>query len=98
MRRQYFTESHNSIHKVVGALDLADTMGAVDGGVANDVQVLRPGSLLARPLCATLSSPRAYLKRWRMRRRSACALQSPNQMCDPQESTRLPNHFWMISG
>jgi hypothetical protein len=40
MRRKYFTESHNSLHEVVGAIDLAETIGAVDGGVANEVQDL----------------------------------------------------------
>ncbi len=40
MRRKYFTESHNSLHEVVGAMDLAETIGAVDSGVANDVQAL----------------------------------------------------------
>jgi four helix bundle protein len=40
MRRKYFTESNNSLHEVVGAMDLAETIGAVDGDVADDVQAL----------------------------------------------------------
>jgi hypothetical protein len=40
MRRKYFTESHNSLHEVVGAIDLAEAIGAVDSGAANEVQEL----------------------------------------------------------
>jgi four helix bundle protein len=40
MRRKYFTESHNSLHEVVGAIDLAEAIGAVDNDVANEVQAL----------------------------------------------------------
>jgi hypothetical protein len=40
MRRKYFTESHNSLHEVVGAIDLAEAIGAVDSGVAIEVQAL----------------------------------------------------------
>jgi hypothetical protein len=40
MRRKYFTESHNSLHEVVGAIDLAETIGAVESGAANEVQGL----------------------------------------------------------
>jgi four helix bundle protein len=38
MRRKYFTESRNSLHEVVGAMDLAHAIGAVDGEVASEVQ------------------------------------------------------------
>jgi four helix bundle protein len=37
MRRKYFTESHNSLHEVVGAVDLAHAIGAVDGAMASEV-------------------------------------------------------------
>src|SRR5580698_5631253 len=37
MRRKYFTESHNSLHEVVGAMDLAEAIGAVDSDAANEV-------------------------------------------------------------
>jgi four helix bundle protein len=40
MRRKYFTESHNSLHEVVGAIDLAHAIGAVDGELAGEVQLL----------------------------------------------------------
>jgi four helix bundle protein len=40
MRRKYFTESRNSLHEVVGAMDLAHAIGAVDGEVLGDVQEL----------------------------------------------------------
>jgi hypothetical protein len=40
MRRKYFTESRNSLHEVVGAMDLAHAIGAVDGEVASEVQDL----------------------------------------------------------
>ena len=40
MRRKYFTESHNSLHEVVGAIDLAETIGAIDADIANEVQAL----------------------------------------------------------
>ena len=40
MRRKYFTESHNSLHEVVGAIDLAHAIGAVDGEIASEVQEL----------------------------------------------------------
>jgi four helix bundle protein len=40
MRRKYFTESNNSLHEVVGAIDLAHAIGAVDEPIANEVQEL----------------------------------------------------------
>src|ERR1700683_1414221 len=40
MRRKYFTESRNSLHEVVGAMDLAHAIGAVDGDMASEVQEL----------------------------------------------------------
>src|SRR5580693_1759289 len=40
MRRKYFTESHNSLHEVVGAIDLADAIGAVDSSIAREIQAL----------------------------------------------------------
>jgi four helix bundle protein len=40
MRRKYFTESHNSLHEVVGAIDLAEAIGAIDADVAGEVQAL----------------------------------------------------------
>jgi hypothetical protein len=40
MRRKYFTESRNSLHEVVGAMDLAHAIGAVDEAIASEVQAL----------------------------------------------------------
>jgi hypothetical protein len=40
MRRKYFTKSRNSLHEVVGAMDLAHAIGAVDAEAANQVQEL----------------------------------------------------------
>src|SRR5580692_7245410 len=40
MRRKYFTESRNSLHEVVGAMDLAAAIGAVDENIANEVLAL----------------------------------------------------------
>jgi four helix bundle protein len=40
MRRKYFTESHNSLHEVVGAIDLAEAIGAVDAEIAGEVHAL----------------------------------------------------------
>ena len=38
MRRKYFTESNNSLHETVAALDLAQTFGAMDPQVATEIQ------------------------------------------------------------
>src|ERR1041384_1034521 len=38
MRRKYFTESNNSLHETVAALDLALTLGAVGGEAAASIQ------------------------------------------------------------
>ena len=40
MRRKYFTESHNSLHEVAGAMDLAAAIGAVSQADAGAVQAL----------------------------------------------------------
>jgi four helix bundle protein len=40
MRRKYFTESHNSLHEVVGAIDLAAAIGSLDPCVAEEIQAL----------------------------------------------------------
>ena len=40
MRRKYFTESHNSLHEVAGAMDLAAAIGAVSQADASAVQAL----------------------------------------------------------
>ena len=40
MRRKYFTESNNSLHETVAALDLAATLGAIDGDSADSIQEL----------------------------------------------------------
>src|ERR1700689_3132131 len=40
MRRKYFTESRNSLHEVVGAMDLANAIGAVDGEGESEGQEL----------------------------------------------------------
>jgi four helix bundle protein len=40
MRRKYFNESQGSLHEVVGAMDLAEAIGAVDQVVVSEVQAL----------------------------------------------------------
>ena len=40
MRRKYFTESNNSLHETVAAIDLALTLGAVGGNPATTIQEL----------------------------------------------------------
>jgi four helix bundle protein len=40
MRRKYFTMSRNSLHELVGAMDLAEAIGAVEGEAATAVQEL----------------------------------------------------------
>ena len=40
LRRRYFTQSNNSLHEAVGALDLAAAIGAVSGDVAQELQAL----------------------------------------------------------
>ena len=40
MRRNYFTESNNSLHETVAALDLAAALGAVPDGTAASIQEL----------------------------------------------------------
>jgi four helix bundle protein len=40
MRRKYFTESNNSLHETVGAVDLAGAIGAVDARAAAEIQAL----------------------------------------------------------
>ena len=40
MRRKYFTESRNSLHEVVGAIDLAAAIGAIDEGSSNAILAL----------------------------------------------------------
>src|ERR671925_314831 len=38
MRRKYFTESNNSLHETVAALDLAQALGAIDAEVVPPIQ------------------------------------------------------------
>ncbi len=40
MRRKYFTESNNSLHETVAAIDLAETLGAIPGENAQRIQEL----------------------------------------------------------
>jgi four helix bundle protein len=40
VRRRYFLQADGSVHEVVGALDLAAAIGALDGGTAGDVIAL----------------------------------------------------------
>src|ERR1041384_5362240 len=40
MRRKYFTESNNSLHETVAAIDLALTLGAVGSDAAAPIQEL----------------------------------------------------------
>ncbi len=40
MRRKYFTESDNSLHETVGAVDLACVIGALDVATASAIQAL----------------------------------------------------------
>ena len=40
LRRKYFTQSNNSLHETVGAVDLALAIGAVNAGDAAAIQAL----------------------------------------------------------
>jgi len=40
VRRRHFEIANNSLHEVIGALDLADTIGVVDGALAKDILAL----------------------------------------------------------
>ena len=40
MRRKYFTESNNSLHELIAAVDLACTLGALSKEKAQDIQAL----------------------------------------------------------
>ena len=40
MRRKYFTESNNSLHETVAALDLAQALGVIDSDSAASIQQL----------------------------------------------------------
>jgi hypothetical protein len=37
VRRRHFEIANNSLHEVVGAVDLAATLGVLDGSVAQDI-------------------------------------------------------------
>ena len=37
VRRRHFEIANNSLHEVIGAVDLADTIGVVDGAMARDI-------------------------------------------------------------
>ena len=50
MRRKYFTESNNSLHEVVAAVDLACTLGALSTETAQAIQA--PGLRLQQMLRA----------------------------------------------
>ena len=52
MRRKYFTMSRNSLHELVGAVDLAEAIGAVDSDAAHAVFGL--ACRLRGMLCALL--------------------------------------------
>jgi hypothetical protein len=40
LRRRYFTQSNNSLHESIGAIDLACAIGAVECGAAEELQTL----------------------------------------------------------
>src|ERR1041384_8311007 len=52
MRRKYFTESNNSLHETVAAIDLAQALGAIAPGNAERIQDL--GFRIKRMLRALL--------------------------------------------
>ena len=52
MRRKYFTESNNSLHETVAAIDLAQALGAIAPGNAERIQGL--GFRIKRMLRALL--------------------------------------------
>lgn len=56
MRRKYFTESNNSLHEVVAAVDLACTLGAISVEKARAIQAL--GVRTRSMLGALLGAPR----------------------------------------
>ncbi len=55
MRRKYFTESNNSLHEVIAAVDLACTLGALSTERAQAIQEL--GVRTKRMLRALLNRP-----------------------------------------
>ena len=55
MRRKYFTESNNSLHELVAAVDLACTLGALPAERAQAIQEL--GVRTKRMLRALLNRP-----------------------------------------
>ena len=57
MRRKYFTESNNSLHELVAAVDLACTLGALAVEKARAIQQLsvRTKSMLRALLCVARS-------------------------------------------
>lgn len=56
MRRKYFTESNNSLHELVAAVDLAHTLGAIPAERALAIQEL--SARTKRMLRALLGAPR----------------------------------------
>jgi four helix bundle protein len=54
MRRKYFTESNNSLHETVAAIDLAEALGAVSHESAQRIQQL--ATRIKRMLRALLRS------------------------------------------
>src|ERR1700720_2397012 len=55
MRRKYFTESNNSLHELVAAVDLACTLGALSPESARAIREL--GVCIKRMLRALLNRP-----------------------------------------
>ena len=55
MRRKYFTESNNSLHELVAAMDLACTLGAISSERAQAIQEL---SIRTKRMLRALLTPR----------------------------------------
>ena len=55
LRRKYFTESNNSLHELVAAVDLACTLGAISSERAQAIQGL---SIRTKRMLRALLKPR----------------------------------------
>jgi hypothetical protein len=71
MRRKYFTESNNSLHETVGAVDLACAIGAVDAAAASTVSARAMPKARALSARDTRPAPSAVFRQADLAERSA---------------------------
>jgi four helix bundle protein len=55
VRAKYFRDADNSLHETVGAIDLAQALGAIDAHAATEIQAL---ALRVRNMIRALRAPR----------------------------------------